>query len=158
MDLIFTQINPTELIILFKITLAAVLSGMIGFEREHWHKSGGLRTYMLVGLGSVLITILSTELLTQFSTEIAMDPTRLSVGIVTGIGFIGAGMIIHKGGKTKGVTTAAGIWVTSAVAMAIGYGYYLYASYTTILTVFSLLIIGQIFKNTPVKDEEPSAG
>lgn len=139
-------LTPEEITIIFKITLATVLAGFIGYEREHWHKPGGLRTYMLVGIGSVLFTIISSQLVFQYMGLSEIDPTRLTVGIITGIGFIGAGMVMHKGGKTYGLTTAAGIWVTSAVAMSVGYGYYLYAVYTTLLAFFCLTIIGGISK------------
>lgn len=144
-------LTPEEITIIFKITLATVLAGFIGYEREHWHKPGGLRTYMLVGIGSVLFTIISSQLVFQYMGLAEIDPTRLTVGIITGIGFIGAGMVMHKGGKTYGLTTAAGIWVTSAVAMAVGYGYYLYAIYTTLLAFFCLTIIGGISKGKAEK-------
>lgn len=147
-------INPTDLTIIFKILLSALLSGMIGYEREHWHKPGGIRTYMLVGVGTTLFCIVSVEILNQFPDRIAMDPTRIAAAVIQGLGFIGAGMIIHKGKRAIGLTTAAGIWVTAAVGMSIAYGYYFYSVFTACLVFFSLVIIGSFSKKNKINNQQ----
>ncbi|MCA9381823.1 MgtC/SapB family protein [Candidatus Dojkabacteria bacterium] len=144
-------ITPVDLTIIFKILLSALLSGMIGYEREHWHKPGGIRTYMLVGVGTTLFCIVSVEILNQFPDRIAMDPTRIAAAVIQGLGFIGAGMIIHKGRRAIGLTTAAGIWVTAAVAMSIAYGYYFYSVFTALLVFFSLVVIGNVSKKDKIR-------
>ena len=124
----------------FQLVLAAVLGMSIGAEREHRHKSAGLRTYTLVSIGSTLFTILSIY---GFSTggQIAYDPSRIASQIVVGIGFIGAGMIILKENKIEGLTTAASVWATAAIGMAVGLGFYFIAIFTTILILAVLLAL-----------------
>src|SRR5205814_3702900 len=105
--------------------LAALLAGaLVGLERSYRGRAAGLRTYALVCLGSALLMVLS-EQLTRGTTGGAGDSTRVIQGIVTGIGFLGAGVIIKEGFSVRGLTTAASIWVISAVGVVIGAGYYL---------------------------------
>jgi len=108
-----------------RLVLATILSSIVGFEREKLSKPAGLRTYMLVCLGSCLITIVSLSF--------GNDPARIASGIITGIGFLGAGAIIAQGTNVKGVTTAASLWVISAVGLCVGVGEYLLAIVTTVL-------------------------
>ncbi len=124
----------------FQILLAAILGMAIGAEREHRHRSAGLRTYTLVAIGSCLFTILSIY---GFSNEVrvAYDPSRIASQIVVGIGFIGAGMIILRENKVEGLTTAAGIWTTAGVGMAVGLGFYFVAMFSTILILGVLLAL-----------------
>jgi putative Mg2+ transporter-C (MgtC) family protein len=114
--------------ILLRIAVAAVLTGVIGLERERRERAAGLRTHMLVGVGSALFTIVSAYGWTDFgfsgSSGIVFDPTRIAAQIVTGIGFLGAGAIIRHGVSVRGLTTAAGLWVVAAIGMAAGAGYY----------------------------------
>ncbi|AKG91686.1 MgtC family [Geoglobus ahangari] len=114
---------------LLALLLSAALGGVIGYERSKVHKPAGLRTHILVSLGSCLFMILSVKFFD--------DPARIAAGVVSGIGFIGAGTIIaERREKTKvvGITTAASLWVTAAIGMAVGMGEYLLALFTTILT------------------------
>jgi len=121
-----------------RLFMAVILGGLIGLERQLAGKTAGLRTFSLVSLGSALLTIISIILseknLPYFS--IAIIPAN----IVTGIGFIGAGIIIFRGLHPRGITTAAGLWVSSAVGMAIGFGLYFIAVFTTLLTILIFVI------------------
>jgi|YelNatPaOPRAMG01_1025707.scaffolds.fasta_scaffold05870_9 putative Mg2+ transporter-C (MgtC) family protein len=120
------------------LILAVLLGGVIGIEREITHKPAGLRTHMLVCLGSCLFTIISVH-------EFNVDPARLAAGIVTGIGFIGAGAIIAERERVVGITTAASLWVTAAIGLTMGVGNYLLASLATLL-VFIILSSRLIFR------------
>jgi putative Mg2+ transporter-C (MgtC) family protein len=114
--------------VLIRIAVAAALTGAIGMERELRERAAGLRTHMLVGVGSALFTIVSAYAWSDFvfSREggVVFDPTRIAAQIVTGIGFLGAGAIIRQGLSVRGLTTAAGLWVVAAIGMAVGAGYY----------------------------------
>jgi len=113
---------------LLRIAVAAALTGAIGMERELRERAAGLRTHMLVGVGSALFTIVSAYAWTDFAfsseSGVVFDPTRIAAQIVTGIGFLGAGAIIRQGLSVRGLTTAAGLWVVAAIGMAVGAGYY----------------------------------
>jgi putative Mg2+ transporter-C (MgtC) family protein len=127
---------------LFRLTLAAALGGVIGFERELREREAGLRTHMLVCLGSALFTIVSAygfhEFLVAGGQIVRADPTRIAAQIVTGIGFLGAGAIIRQGVSVRGLTTAATLWVAAAIGMAAGAGYYPGAVLGTVVTVVAL--------------------
>ena len=114
--------------VLLRIAVAAGLTGAIGMERELRERAAGLRTHMLVGVGSALFTIVSAYAWSDFVFDrqqgVVFDPTRISAQIVTGIGFLGAGAIIRQGLSVRGLTTAAGLWVVAAIGMAVGAGYY----------------------------------
>jgi putative Mg2+ transporter-C (MgtC) family protein len=114
--------------VLLRIVVAAGLTGAIGMERELRERAAGLRTHMLVGVGSALFTIVSAYAWSDFVFDrqqgVVFDPTRISAQIVTGIGFLGAGAIIRQGLSVRGLTTAAGLWVVAAIGMAVGAGYY----------------------------------
>lgn len=131
-----------EVDIILKILLAAMLGGILGLERELAHKEAGLRTNILIAIGSTLITIMSFKIAAL--TKVA-DPARLTAQIVSGIGFLGAGAIIQARFAVHGLTTAATIWTVAAIGIAVGSGFYLVAFLVTIfalivLTVFKLLL------------------
>lgn len=138
----FLPINHA--LIFFQLTLAAILGGIIGLERELWHKPAGLRTGMLVCLGSALFTIISIHPLRSFFEASGYDPTRIISQIVAGIGFIGAGVIFHKREHIEGITTAATLWVTAAVGIAVGVSFYLEAVFVTLLVLTILLALGHL--------------
>src|SRR5207253_6592361 len=127
---------------LLRLALAAVLGGLIGVERELREREAGLRTHLLVAVGSALFTIVSAygfkEFLTSGANVVRADPTRIAAQIVTGIGFLGAGAIIRQGLAVRGLTTAATLWVVAAIGMASGAGYYSAAVITTVLVLVSL--------------------
>jgi putative Mg2+ transporter-C (MgtC) family protein len=111
-----------------RLTVAAVLGGAVGIERELREREAGLRTHLLVAVGSCLFTLASAygfnEFLVNGGNVVRADPTRIAAQIVTGIGFIGAGAIIRQGLSIRGLTTAAGLWVAAAIGMAVGAGYW----------------------------------
>ena len=115
---------------LASLLLAVFLGGVVGIEREMIHKPAGLRTHMLVSLGSCLFTIVSIGF--------SVDPARIAAGIVAGIGFIGAGTIWAEKDKVQGITTAASLWATAAIGLTAGIGDYPLAATVTLL-VFLIL-------------------
>jgi putative Mg2+ transporter-C (MgtC) family protein len=123
------QINWPEGV---SLLLAVILGGLIGAEREYRGKPAGLRTNTLISLGSCIFTIISTSIG-------GSEPARISAQIVTGIGFLGAGAIIHSGIGIHGLTTAAVIWVVASVGMACGAKMYMLAVASTLLSLVVLL-------------------
>ena len=124
------MISDIELI--GRIILAFILGGIIGFERERVDKPAGLRTHILVSIGSAQFTILS------FYAFPGSDPSRVAAYVVAGIGFIGAGTIIQARDRVIGVTTAASLWVAAAVGMATGIGFYLLAIVVAVFAYMTL--------------------
>jgi putative Mg2+ transporter-C (MgtC) family protein len=125
-------------LILFKVVLSVLLSSLIGFERELRQKGAGLRTHILVGLGSTLIVLTSLHLFDIYREVTIIDPTRMITGIVTGIGFLCAGTIIHAESHVSGLTTAAALWIVSGVGIAVGAGHYSAAVIVSVV-VFAVL-------------------
>ncbi len=123
-----------------RLCLSALLGGILGLEREYRHKDAGLRTNILIAMGSTLFTVMSID----FSTGSGGDSTRIASGIVTGIGFLGAGAIMRTGAGIKGLTTAAMIWVNAAVGMAVGGGEYRVAIIATIVAVTVLVVLDPV--------------
>ncbi len=126
-----------------QLLLAAIVGMVIGAERERSHKSAGLRTHTLVSIGSALFTILSVQ---GFNPDpnTSFDPSRIAGQIVIGIGFLGAGLIFYKGNKVQGLTSAAGIWVTAALGMAVGLGFYALALFTTLLVLIVFAVLTKL--------------
>lgn len=124
------------------IFVGAILGGAIGLEREYRSKEAGFRTHFLVGLGSALFMVLSMHGFDGFHGEpgviIQRDPARMAAQVVSGIGFIGAGTIIFQKNVVKGLTTAAGLWVTSAIGMTAGVGMYDVAVAATVMVLVCL--------------------
>ncbi len=124
-----------ELEMVLRLVLATFLGAVIGFQREYSGKEAGLRTNMLICLGSALFTVLSIYAFP------GSDPSRIAASIATGIGFIGAGVILHQGGgEVIGLTSAATIWAVAAIGMAAGAGMYYIAPAATILVTITLLL------------------
>ena len=123
---------------LAKLVLAAFLGGAIGLEREFSRKPAGLRTNMFICFGAAMFTIASIEL----AGPDTQDKTRIASTIVTGIGFIGAGSILHSRGSVQGLTTAATIFVVASIGMAAGGGLYLVAIFATIIVLLALHFLG----------------
>jgi putative Mg2+ transporter-C (MgtC) family protein len=130
---------------IIRLVLAVALGGLVGIEREIYHKPAGFRTHILVCLGACLFTMLS--LFFCYSSGMARtDPARIAAGIVMGVGFLGAGAILHKEGDVKGLTTAASIWVVAAIGMAVGCGFYKGGLFTTALAVIVLFVFNKVEK------------
>ncbi len=128
--------------VLLRVALAAVLGSVLGLERELREREAGLRTHLLVSVGSALFTIVSAygfrEFLNSGASVVRADPTRIAAQIVTGIGFLGAGAIIRQGLSIRGLTTAATLWVVAAIGLAAGAGYYSAAVITTAIALIAL--------------------
>jgi putative Mg2+ transporter-C (MgtC) family protein len=125
---------PDELEMVLRILLAVALGAVIGFQRGKAEKPAGLRDLILICSGSALFTVVSIY-------GFAADPSRVAAGIVTGIGFLGAGAIIRRGeGVIKGLTTATTIWVVAGIGLAAGAGLYLIAAVTTLVILLVLLL------------------
>lgn len=120
--------------ILTRLLVSAAIAAMIGWEREKLHKPAGLRTHMLVCVGATLITLVSIDAMQ------GGDPARLAAGIVTGIGFLGAGTIFRDKDHVRGLTTAASIWAVSAIGIAVGTGYYFAAIVAAAIIFLTLQI------------------
>jgi len=127
-----------------RLLLSCVFGGLIGYERESHHKTAGLRTHILVSIGSCLIMILSIKIYESVQGFTNADPARLAAQVVSGIGFLGAGSIIKDGPTVKGLTTAASLWVVSGVGLAVGSGYYMGAFLTTGLVFLTLTILARL--------------
>jgi putative Mg2+ transporter-C (MgtC) family protein len=127
----------TLLDITLRLLLAAALGAGIGYQRERANKPAGLRTHILIALGSALFTVVSI-----FGFNGTVDPSRVAAGVVTGIGFIGAGVILRgvRGEHVVGLTTAASIWAVAAIGMAAGVGMYLIATVVTVIAVLVLMV------------------
>jgi putative Mg2+ transporter-C (MgtC) family protein len=134
--------------LMLQIALATLLGGAIGLERELGGKPAGLRTNILICIGSVLYTHLSLAMLTGSTGAIPVgtDTTRVAAQIVTGVGFIGAGTILHARGAVVGLTSAATIWVVAAIGVALGSGYYLEGVGTTLAVIVVLAGLGRAEK------------
>ncbi len=144
--------DPVLLKMVGQVGLALLLGGLVGLERERKRKEAGFQTYTLVCLGACLFTIIASQLFYQFkgNTGVSFDPSRVITAVATGIGFIGAGVIIHREFRVEGLTTAAGLWATSAVGVAVGMGEYSLALVATLFAIAVLFLFGvlerKIFK------------
>lgn len=138
MELIFSSVM-SSLYIFIRLIIAAVLGGIIGLEREKLNRPAGVRTHMIVCLGSCLIMLLG-EYIHEIDNTI--DITRLGAQVVSGIGFLGAGAILKDGFSVRGLTTAATLWVVACVGLAVGGGFYSAGILTTIIVYSSLHFLG----------------
>ncbi len=140
--------GPTQL---FELGSAFVLSALIGLERELRQKSAGLRTYTVVGLSSALFMLVSKYGFTDVlaSGTVVVDPSRVAAQIVSGIGFLGAGIIFVRGGSVRGLTTASTVWLTAAVGSACGAGLPVLALAATVAHFIITLVFPHIVKRLP---------
>jgi putative Mg2+ transporter-C (MgtC) family protein len=129
--------------ITLKLLLAIALGGSIGMERETREKPAGFRTNILICVGSAMMMILS-GLVFQGKETMGRDLTRIAAGVITGIGFIGAGTIIQARGIVHGLTTAATLWAVAGLGLVVGAGYYLVAVIFTFLVIITLILFGKI--------------
>ena len=125
---------PVQLEMVLRLLLAAALGAIIGFQREHVGKPAGVRTLGLISAGSAMFSVIS---ILSFPGG---DPSRVAAGVVTGIGFLGAGAILHRHGGVEGLTTAATIWVAAGIGLASGAGLYIIAPVVTAIALILLLL------------------
>ena len=152
-----THISETDIVL--RIILATVLSSIVGIEREFHHKPAGLRTNVMVGLGSCLFTLVSIRAADIFPQLTTIDPTRIAAQIVTGIGFLGAGTILFEKDRSSviGLTTAATLWVVAAVGTAIGMGLYVEAIVGTLMVFFTFLVLSKVVNEVRKRANVPDA-
>jgi len=131
---------------LTRLLLAAILGGLIGFERELKHRAAGLRTNLFICFGAAMFTVLSQQL-----AGVPSDAARIAAQIIPGIGFIGAGSILHTRGLTTGLTSAATLFVVASVGMAAGGGLYVTAVFATGLVLLTLFVLGHVEETFNVK-------
>ena len=138
--------------IIIRLVLTTVLSGLVGFERQVHRRTAGLRTHILVSLGSCLIMLTSMYVFDIYKDIAPLDPARIAAGVITGIGFLGAGTIIRERQEVKGLTTAASLWVVAGIGLAVGIGFYNAALYATALTLIVLFLLRYIEVLLPLKE------
>lgn len=138
------EIDQLEMLI--RLGLATGLGGLIGLEREISSRAAGLRTNILVCVGSALVMLLSMYGFADYANEVnvRLDPARLAAQVISGIGFLGAGVILFNGYSVTGLTTAATLWVVAGIGLASGAGFYYPAIGTTFIVLFSLLILNKV--------------
>jgi putative Mg2+ transporter-C (MgtC) family protein len=137
-NFISTNINFHQLEYFIRILLAGICGSVIGLERRKRFKDAGIRTHLILAIGCAVIMIVSKY---AFADTLDYDAARVASNIITGVGFLGAGVIFVKSGSVRGLTTAAGIWTTAAIGMAIGAGFYLLGIGVTILLVVIQLLL-----------------
>lgn len=142
-------LGSVELTMLAKLLLAALAGGILGIEREKHGRPAGLRTHLLVALGSCLMMIISEGFFLKYGAEgaesaVRLDPSRTAAQIIAGIGFLGAGVIIKEGINVRGLTTAASLWVVAGMGMAYGMGLWLPATFTLGLALCSLIFLKKL--------------
>lgn len=139
-------------VIITRLALSALMTAAIGIEREIHRRAAGLRTHILVGLGSTLFMMTSISVALSYGEASGADPSRIAAGVVTGIGFLGAGAIIRFGAAVRGLTTAASIWVAASIGLAVGAGLYWAASLTTLISVI-VLVLSRIEERMELKNK-----
>ncbi|MDD4188662.1 MAG: MgtC/SapB family protein [Eubacteriales bacterium] len=127
--------------IVLRLVLAVFIGGVIGYEREHAGRPAGFRTHILVCVGSALVMVTSEFMFNRFITLTNMDPARLGAGVISGIGFLGAGTIIREGISIKGLTTAASLWAVACAGLAVGIGFYEGAVIGAVLIFITLMVL-----------------
>jgi len=139
--------SPFEIEMVGKLILSAILGLILGYEREIHKRPAGLRTHSLVCMGATLFTMISISFTGNY-----VDASRIAAGVVTGIGFIGGGLIYKSEDRVIGLTTAAELWVLGAIGLAVGIGYYFAAIVTTIIVLFILVPLKHIAENIKRKE------
>jgi putative Mg2+ transporter-C (MgtC) family protein len=144
-----TLLGSVELDIIVKLMLSALAGGLVGLEREKHGRPAGLRTNLLVAVGSCVMVIVSEAFFVKYAmynaeSALRIDPSRVAAQIVTGVGFLGAGVILKEGASVRGLTTAASLWTVSGLGMAFGMGFYSLGGIATILVLVSLSFLKRL--------------
>lgn len=146
-----TEVNATNAIV--RLLLAMILGAFVGAERKHKGQIAGIRTFALISMGACLAMLLSIYVPQVYMGLKNGDPGRIAAQVITGIGFLGGGAMIQMKGSVRGLTTAAGIWITAIIGMAVGVGMYFESVVTTILILFVLFGIDRFEHNHSVGQE-----
>ena len=133
----------TDSTVMIRLCLSVLFGGMVGLERELHGRAAGLRTHIMVSLGSCLIMLTSLYVFAIYNKVASVDPSRIAAGVITGIGFLGAGTILRGGEGIRGLTTAASLWVVAAIGLAVGIGFISAATMTTALSLSVLFFLGR---------------
>jgi len=137
-----------------RLVVASALGALVGLEREHHGRSAGLRTHLLVALGAAVAMLVSLhfgEVYGGSGEPIRVDPARVAYGVMGGIGFLGAGAIIHYGAGVRGLTTAASLWCSAAIGLAAGFGMFAIALATTGVVLFALVVLDAVERRIPTR-------
>ena len=136
--------NSESLDVLIRLSIAMLCGMMLGTERVISHKSAGTRTYALVAMGSALFVTIGDLVIGRFTTGAGFDPVHIISAIISGIGFMGAGVIIFKDTSVTGLTTASGLWVAAGVGIACGFSLYMTAIIATLLSLFIFVVLWHV--------------
>jgi len=134
---------PENMELLLRLTLACLLGGFIGIEREKNRHPAGFRTHILVCVGSALIMLCNIYIFEEYKSYSNIDPARLGAQVISGIGFLGAGTILKEGVTVKGLTTAASLWSVAGIGLAVGLGFYTGAIFATLLVLVTLIVFSR---------------
>ncbi|KUO72501.1 MAG: hypothetical protein APF77_12000 [Clostridia bacterium BRH_c25] len=134
---------PDNMELLIRLTLACLLGGLIGIERERLGHPAGFRTHILVCIGSTLVMLCNIFIYEQYKTYANIDPARMGAQVISGIGFLGAGTILKEGVTVKGLTTAASLWSVACIGLAVGLGFYTGSIFATILVLITLVVFSR---------------
>ncbi|MCT4543421.1 MAG: MgtC/SapB family protein [Vallitalea sp.] len=129
---------------IIRIVLSYLVGAVIGYERESTNRPAGFRTHIIVSLGSCLAMLINYEIFATFGNSTTMDPGRMGSYVISGIGFLGAGTIIKEGASVKGLTTAASLWTSAMLGLALGAGLYKISLVVTVLVIFTLFVVNKI--------------
>lgn len=155
MEQFFTQNSD----VILKLTIAVVLGMFIGAERLLVHKEAGMKTHSLVAMGATLFIIVSEFLSEKYAGVNGFNPGIIASNIIVGIGFLGAGMIMFRDSRTRGLTTASGLWVTAGIGMAVGFGFFGLAVIATVLVILIFVIMNILEKPIRrISDENEDLG
>ncbi len=147
LDSIFSP-EVTTISGIFKLTLSLILGSVVGYERKRRGQSAGIRTFALISMGATLAMLISIYIPQEYMGLKNGDPGRVAAQVISGIGFLGAGAIIQMKGSVRGLTTAAGIWMTATIGLAVGLGMYLLAILATGLIIFILVSLERLEHRT----------
>lgn len=138
------MVDLTEtLTVILRLFLAALMGGLVGLERESVNRPAGLRTHVLVCVGSALVMMVSMDMFNIYRGVADADPGRIAAQVVSGIGFLGAGTIMREGVNIRGLTTAASLWVVAGVGLAVGAGFYVPAVTTVLIVLCTLVLLSR---------------
>ena len=138
--------NVNALGAIFKLLLSLLLGSVVGLERRHKGQIAGMRTFALITMGATLAMLVSIYIPQEYMGLKNGDPGRIAAQVISGIGFLGAGAIIQSKGAVRGLTTAAGIWMSACIGLAVGAGMYMIATIACLLIIFVLMILDSIEK------------